>query len=163
MTGALDGLRAVEMADEIPGPYCGKLLVDLGADVTKIEAPEGDPLRQWGPFPGGQPDPDRAGLFEYLNAGKRGTTLDITRESDAAAARALIADADVLIDAAAPGALDKSGLGVDVLERINSRLVVVRISNFGQHGAFRDRAETPLTMQAVSGWISARDPDRPPV
>ena len=69
--GALDGLRVVEIADEISGPYCGKLLADLGADVTKVEAPEGDPLRRWGPFPGDQPDPDRAGLFEYLNAGKR--------------------------------------------------------------------------------------------
>ena len=95
----------VEIADEISGPYCGKLLVDLGADVTKIEAPEGDPLRQWGPFPGGEPDPDRSGLFEYLNAGKRGAVLDLTRDSDAAAARGLVADADVLIDASAPGTL----------------------------------------------------------
>ena len=71
MTGALDGLRVVELADEISGPYCGKLLADLGADVTKVEAPEGDPLRRWGPFPGDEPDPERAGLFEYLNAGKR--------------------------------------------------------------------------------------------
>ena len=156
MMGALDGLRVVEIADEISGPYCGKLLVDLGADVTKIEAPEGDPLRQWGPFPGGRPDPNKAGLFEYLNAGKRGTVLDITRESDAAAARRLIADADVLIDGSAPGTLA-------ALSPADSRLVVARISNFGQHGPFRDRAATPLTMQAISGWISARDPDRPPV
>ena len=156
MTAPLDGLRVVEIADEISGPYCGKLLVDLGADVTKIEAPEGDPLRQWGPFPGGEPDPDRSGLFEYLNAGKRGAVLDLTRDSDAAAARGLIADADVLIDASAPGTLA-------ALEPHDSRLVIVRISNFGQHGPFRDRDATPLTMQAISGWISARDPDRPPV
>ena len=163
MTGALDGLRVVEIADEISGPYCGKLFADLGAGVTKIEAPEGDSLRQWGPFPGHEPDPDRGGLFEYLNAGKRGTVLDVTCEGDAAAARQLIGDADVLIDASAPGTLDKSGLGVDALQHINPRLVVVRISNFGLHGPFRDRAATSLTMQAVSGWISARDPDRPPV
>jgi crotonobetainyl-CoA:carnitine CoA-transferase CaiB-like acyl-CoA transferase len=163
MSSALDGLRVVEIANEISGPYCGKLFADLGADVTKIEAPSGDSLRQWGPFPGDEPDPDRCGLFEYLNAGKRGTVLDITDETDAAAARQLIGDADILIDALAPGILDKSGLGVDALQDINPRLVVVRISNFGQHSPFRDAATTSLTMQAASGWIMARDPDRPPV
>src|SRR3984885_2977886 len=77
MTGAWDGLRVVEIADEISGPYCGKLFADLGAEVTKIEAPKRDSLRRYGPFPGGEPDPDRAGLFEYLNSGKRGTVLDL--------------------------------------------------------------------------------------
>jgi crotonobetainyl-CoA:carnitine CoA-transferase CaiB-like acyl-CoA transferase len=163
MSGPLDGLRVIEIADEISGPYCGKLFADLGADVIKIEGPEGDSLRRWGPFPGDEPDPDRCGMFEYLNAGKHGTVLDITRESEAAVARQLIGDADVLIDGLAPGTLEKSGLGVDALQNINSGLVVVRISNFGQHGPFRDRAESPLTIQAASGWISARDPDRPPV
>ncbi|HEY1842506.1 MAG TPA: CoA transferase [Mycobacterium sp.] len=144
MIAALDGLHVVEIADEISGPYCGKLLVDLGADVTKVEPPEGDPLRRWGPFPGGEPDVDRSGLFEYLNAGKRGASLDMADE--------LIADADVLIEA-----------GTTALPQLDPDLVVVHISNFGQHSPFRDRAATPLTMQAVSGWISARDPDRPPV
>ena len=153
MTGPLNGLRVIEIANEISGPYCGKLFVDLGADVTKIEGPEGDSLRRWGPFPGGKLDPDRCGLFEYLNVGKR----------RAAAARALIGDADVLIDALAPGTLDQSGLGVDALQDINPSLVVVRISNFGQHGPFRDRVATSLTLQAASGWVSPRDPDRPPV
>ena len=150
--GALRGLRVVEVADEISGPYCGKLLADLGAEVTKIEAPGGDSLRRWGPFPGGQPDPDRCGLFEYLNAGKRITVLDTASDSGGAAARRLIGDADVLIEA-----------GATALSPHDPGLVVVRISNFGQHSPFRDRAETPLTMQAAAGWISARDPDRPPV
>jgi crotonobetainyl-CoA:carnitine CoA-transferase CaiB-like acyl-CoA transferase len=161
--GALKGLRVVEIADEISGPYCGKLFVDLGAYVTKIEGPEGDSLRRWGPFPGNEPDPERSGLFEYLNAGKQRTVLDTTREGDAAVAGELIGDADVLIDALAPGTLDKAGFGVDALQEISPRLVVARISNFGQDGPFRDRAATSLTLQAASGWISARDPDRPPV
>jgi crotonobetainyl-CoA:carnitine CoA-transferase CaiB-like acyl-CoA transferase len=148
--GALDGLRVVEIADEISGPYCGKLLAELGADVTKVEAPDGDPLRRWGPFRNGRPDPDRAGLFEYLNAGKRGATPDDARD--------LIADADVLIDD--HGLIDYHETEVP---QPHSRLVVVRISNFGQYGPLRDRVATPLTMQAISGWISARDPDRPPV
>jgi crotonobetainyl-CoA:carnitine CoA-transferase CaiB-like acyl-CoA transferase len=151
----VSGLGVIEIANEISGPYCGKLFVDLGADVTKIEGPERDSLRRWGPFPGGQPDPDRSGLFEYLNAGKRAAVLDVARE--------LIADADVLIDGLAPGTLDNSGLGIDALQEINPRLVVVRISNFGQHRLFRDRVATPLTLQAASGWVTARDPDRPPV
>src|SRR4029079_8092514 len=69
VTPALAGLRVVEMAGAIAGPYCAKLLADLGAEVTKIERPSGDPMREWGPFPGGVPDPNRSGLFEYLNAG----------------------------------------------------------------------------------------------
>jgi crotonobetainyl-CoA:carnitine CoA-transferase CaiB-like acyl-CoA transferase len=157
LIGPLDGVHVVEIANEISGPYCGKLFVDIGADVTKIEGPELDSLRQWGPYPGGEPDPDRCGLFEYLNAGKRCEVVD------SIVARELIADADVLIDGLAPGVLDNSGFGVDSLQEINPRLVVVRISNFGQHGPFRDRVATPLTLQAASGWITARDPDRPPV
>jgi crotonobetainyl-CoA:carnitine CoA-transferase CaiB-like acyl-CoA transferase len=152
---ALDGLRVVEIADEISGPYCGKLLVDLGAEVTKIETPERDSLRHYGPFPGGQPDPDRSGLFEYLNAGKRGAVLDLTSDGGGAAARRLIADADVLIAAGTVGTV--------ALPPPDPGLVVVYISNFGLHSPFHDRAATPLTMQAASGWISARDPDRPPV
>jgi crotonobetainyl-CoA:carnitine CoA-transferase CaiB-like acyl-CoA transferase len=152
---ALDGLRVVEIADEISGPYCGKLLVDLGAEVTKIETPERDSLRRYGPFPGGEPDPDRAGLFEYLNAGKRGAVLDLTSDGGGAAARRLIADADVLIAAGTVGTV--------ALPQPDPGLVVVHISNFGQRSRFRARAATSLTMQAASGWISARDPDRPPV
>jgi crotonobetainyl-CoA:carnitine CoA-transferase CaiB-like acyl-CoA transferase len=149
MTGALDGLGVVEIADEISGPYCGKLFVDLGAEVTKIETSEGDSLRQWGPFPGGEPDPDRGGLFEYLNAGKRGAVLDVTSASGAVAARRLIREADVLIDGSSPGTLEKSGLDASRLQHVDSRLVVVRISNFGQHGPFRASVATSLTMQAV--------------
>lgn len=75
----------------------------------------------------------------------------------------LIGQADVLVEALPPGALDGAGLGVDTLQRLNARLVVVRISNWGQQGPSRDRQATPLTMQAASGWITSRDPDRPPV
>jgi len=161
VTPALAGLRVVEMAGDIAGPYCAKLLADLGAEVTKIERPSGDPMREWGPFPGGVPDPNRSGLFEYLNAGKYGTTVDL--EADASAASRLIADAHVLVEALGPGMLDRLGLGVRVLEALRPGLVVVRISDFGHRGPLRDRVATPLTVQAASGWINTRDPDRPPV
>jgi crotonobetainyl-CoA:carnitine CoA-transferase CaiB-like acyl-CoA transferase len=161
MTGALAGLRVVEIAGDIAGPYCAKLLVDLGAEVTKVEPPFGDPLRRWGPFPGGVEDPDRSGLFEYLNAGKCGATIDL--DGDVSAVRDLIAHADLLIDGMPPGVLDGFGLDLSALKALRPGLVVVRISPFGRHGPLRDRQVTPLTVQAASGWVNLRDPDRPPV
>lgn len=155
MSGPLTGLHVVEIATGISGPYAAKLFVDLGAEVIKIEPPEGDPLRRWGPFPGGAAG-EQGGLFEYLNAGKRGATLDLTAPDGQAAARELLAGAHVLIENLPPGMLRASGLTA-------SNLLQVSISPFGQTGPWRDRAATPLTMQAVSGWISARDPQRPPV
>ena len=163
MTGPLAGLHVVELANEISGPYAAKLFVDLGAEVTKIEPPAGDPLRRWGPFPGGVADPERSGLFHYLNAGKRGATLDLAQPDDLAAARKLIARAHVLIEDFVPGTLEGRGLGPDALSRLNPNLVLLRISDFGQCGPWRQRRATPLTVQAASGWISTRDPDRPPV
>ena len=158
---ALEGLRVVEIAGDIAGPYCTKLLVDLGADVTKIEPPSGDPLRRWGPFPGGIPDPNRSGLFEYLNAGKRGATIDL--ESDVTAAAGLIAQAHLLVDGMRPGTLDRFGLDLHALQALKPDLVVVRISDFGHDGPLRDRDATPLTVQAASGWVNNREPGRPPV
>ncbi|ORA13859.1 CaiB/BaiF CoA transferase family protein [Mycobacterium arosiense] len=163
MTGPLAGLHVVEIAREISGPYAAKLLVDLGAEVIKVEPPTGDPLRRWGPFPGGVVDPDRGGLFGYLNAGKRGATLDLSASRDAATARELIARAHLLIEDFPPGTLEGWGLGIEDLQRINPNLVVLRISAFGQSGPWRHRSATALTLQATSGWVSARDPQRPPV
>jgi crotonobetainyl-CoA:carnitine CoA-transferase CaiB-like acyl-CoA transferase len=154
-------MRVVEIAGDIAGPYCTKLLVDLGADVTKIEPPSGDPLRRWGPFPGGVPDPNRSGLFEYLNAGKRGATLDLER--GVSAVGELIAQAHLLVDGMRPGTLDRAGLDTGSMQALNPGLVVVRISAFGQNGPLRDRDATPLTVQAASGWVNNRDPGRPPV
>ena len=163
MTGPLAGLHVVEIATQISGPYAAKLLVDLGAEVIKIEPPAGDPLRRWGPFPSGLVDPNRCGLFEYLNAGKNGATLDFSAAHDLAAARELIARAHLLVEDFAPGRLQGWGLGVDDLQRLNPNLVLLRISAFGQSGPSRHRHATPLTLQAASGWVSCRDPQRPPV
>jgi crotonobetainyl-CoA:carnitine CoA-transferase CaiB-like acyl-CoA transferase len=166
VTGPLTGLHVVEIANEISGPYAAKLFVDLGAEVTKIEPPAGDPLRRWGPFPGGPAGPadrQRGGLFEYLNAGKCGATLDLARPDDLAAAQELIAQTHVLIEDYPPGTLEGWGLDLDTLQRIRPNLVLLSISAFGQCGPWRDRPASALTVQAASGWISARDPDRPPV
>jgi crotonobetainyl-CoA:carnitine CoA-transferase CaiB-like acyl-CoA transferase len=156
VTGSLAGLRVVELASEIAGPYCTKLLVDLGADVCKIEPPSGDPLRRWGP---------RSGLFEYLNAGKRGATIDLAHERNVATVHGMISQADVLVEDLPAGAPERREWGVDAdtLERINPNLVVVRISSFGQEGPLRDRETTPLTLQAAAGWVNVREPGRAPV
>ena len=165
MTGPLAGLRVVELGSDIAGPYCTKLLVDLGADVVKIEPPSGDPLRRWGPFADAEANVPTSGLFEYINAGKRGATLDLACQSDVATAHELIARADLLVENLASGTLDRGAWGLDVesLQRINPSLVVVRISNYGQSGPLCDRETTPLTLQAASGWVNHREPDRPPV
>ena len=162
-SGPLSGLRVVEVGSEITGPYCTKLLVDLGADVCKVEPTSGDPIRRWGTvLPGGI---DHSGLFEYLNAGKRGATVGLASEGDLDSLHDLVAGADVLIENLAPGSQQRWdwGLDPDSLARLNPRLVVVRISDFGQHGPYRDRETTPLTLQAASGWVNEREPGRPPV
>ena len=165
MSGPLAGLRVVELGSEIAGPYCTKLLVDLGADVFKIESPAGDPLRRWGPVVGTEQDAEGSGLFEYLNAGKHGATIDLASQSGLSLAHELIAGADLLVENLPLVLPDRRELGLDTesLQRINPQLVIVRISSFGQEGPLRDRQSTPLTMQAAAGWVSVRDPDRAPV
>ena len=154
MTGALAGLRVVELGTDIAAPYCTKLLVDLGADVYKIERSCGDPLRNWG---------TAGGLFEYLNAGKRGLTVDLTTQPDALVE--LLAKADLLVEDLSAGSADRFDLGLDrvSLQRINPNLVVVRISDYGQEGPRRDRQSTGLTLQAASGWVNTRELGRAPV
>ncbi|OBJ54359.1 CaiB/BaiF CoA-transferase family protein [Mycobacterium sp. 1423905.2] len=163
MSGPLAGIRVVELTTEISGPYATKLFVDLGAEVTKVETLEGDPLRCWGPFPGEVSDPQRSGMFDYLNAGKQIVTADLTRPAGMTAVRELIAHADLVVEDWGPGTLEHTGLGADALTQLNPNLVLLRISQFGQSGPWRDRHATPLTLQAVAGWISVRDPHRPPV
>ncbi|SRX94407.1 formyl-CoA transferase [Pseudonocardia dioxanivorans] [Mycobacterium shimoidei] len=154
MNGCLTGLRVVEVGTEIAAPYCTKLLVDLGADVYKVEPRSGDPLRNWGPS---------GGLFEYLNAGKHGLTIDFGSRSDVLIN--LIAEADVVVENLPAGSADRVVLGLDreSLSRLNPNLVIVRISDYGQEGPRLDRPSTPLTIQAASGWVNVREPGRPPV
>lgn len=159
MSGALSGLRVVELGGDIAGPYCTKLLVDLGADVCKIEPRSGDPLRRWGPAV----VDGSSGLYEYVNAGKQGMTADLGAGPDAARVREVIAGADLLVENLAPGGLEAWGFDGNALHELNPGLAVVRISDFGQRGPLRDRRTTPLTLQAAAGWVASRELDRPPV
>jgi crotonobetainyl-CoA:carnitine CoA-transferase CaiB-like acyl-CoA transferase len=133
--GAFDGVRIVEYATMVSGPYCGKLFADMGADVVKVEEPpSGDPARQRGPFPDGTPHPERSGLFLYLNTSKRGVALDLGREDGREAFRRLARSADVLIDNHAPDRLEPLGLGWDELRRENPNLILATITPYGRSG-----------------------------
>jgi crotonobetainyl-CoA:carnitine CoA-transferase CaiB-like acyl-CoA transferase len=149
LRGALDGLRIVECGQQVAAAYAGKLLADLGADVVKVEPPGGDPIRWRGPFVGGVEDPERGGLFLYLNANKRGAMLDPTR--DRAAFATLVAGADALVHNVPPPAMAAHGLDFDALAARNPRLVMASITPYGLDGSKRDWQATDLTLWNAGG------------
>ena len=122
---ALAGLRVLELGHHIAGPYCTKLLADLGAEVIKLERPgRGDPLRAWGPFPGDRPDPDASALFRYLNANKRSVACELSETRGQEIARSLASDADLVVENFRPGTLERWGLGFETLRERNPRLAL---------------------------------------
>ncbi|MCH8332800.1 CoA transferase [Candidatus Sumerlaeota bacterium] len=149
--GALRGMRVVEFAEMISGPYCGKLLADSGADVIKVESARGDASRAYGPFPDSESHPERSALFMYANTSKRGVVLDLAAEDDLATFKALLRWADVLIDNHTPDVLEDLGLGWDALHDLNPCLVYVSITPYGRTGP-RSRARgDELTIIHASG------------
>ena len=137
--GALGDLKIVELADMIAGPFCTKVMADLGAAVIKVEKPrDGDRARQRGPFPRHEPHPERSTLFLYLNTNKRGITLDFSKPAGVHLFRALVKDADILVEAQKPGTLAALGLGYDHLKALNPGLILASISPFGQTGPYKD-------------------------
>jgi crotonobetainyl-CoA:carnitine CoA-transferase CaiB-like acyl-CoA transferase len=139
--GPLDGIRVVSVAEQYPGPFATLLLGDLGADVVQIERPSGDPSRA---FPG---------LYEALNRGKRSVVLDLKQSAGVKAFRAVVSQADVLLEGFRPGVMDRLGLGAQTLRAANPRLVYVSVSGFGQDGPYRDRPAHDLTFQAMTGVL----------
>jgi crotonobetainyl-CoA:carnitine CoA-transferase CaiB-like acyl-CoA transferase len=139
MGGLLEGLRVLEVGSLVAAPYCAKLLADLGATVVKVEPPgSGDPARRRSPFPGDRPHPERSGLFLYLNTSKQSITLSLASEGGRRILRRLVADADVLIEDAAPSDAAALGLDPEALSRLNPRLVHTSITPFGRSGPHRD-------------------------
>ena len=134
----LEGLTVVELGDRVAAPYCGRLFAESGARVVKIESPTGDLARGWGPFPGDRPDREQGGLFHFLNADKESVVLDLEQAADRDQLHALLATADLLIESLRPGELARLGLDPARLAEINSDLVVVSLSPFGQTGPYRD-------------------------
>lgn len=159
MIPALNGVRVVELATLFAGPLATAFLGDFGADVVKVEHPtKPDPSRGHGP------SRDGAGLWwKVLGRNKRTITLDLSALDGAAVLKRLIADADVLVENFRPGTLERWGIGPDVLHDINPRLVIARITGFGQKGPYANRPGFGTLAEAMSGFAAATgEPDGPP-
>lgn len=146
------------------GALCGRVLAGLGADVIKVERPGGEPARARGPFLGGEPHPLRSLAWIFANAGKRGVTLDLSRDEGRDLLRRLAATADFLVESLPPAYLESIGLGYARLAALNPGLVVVRISPFGQSGPYRDYQATDIVAWALGGQMYLDgDADRAPL
>jgi crotonobetainyl-CoA:carnitine CoA-transferase CaiB-like acyl-CoA transferase len=166
---ALEGIRILEYCSMVSGPFCTRLMADLGAEVTKIEPPgAGDKARQMPPFPGDIPCQDKSGFFFYLNTNKRGITLDPAKARGREIFRELAKYADVLVEDRPPGEMEALGLGYDELKKINPGLIMASITPFGRTGPFKDYKAYPLNTAHASGQayllpLPSPDLDRPPV
>lgn len=155
--GALEGLRVIELGQLIAGPFCGQLLGDMGAEVIKVEQPgEGDPMREWGRG-------DAKLWWEIVSRNKMSVTADLRQEEGQALVRRLIAECDILIENFRPGTLEKWGLDPQRLLEENPRLIVVRVSGFGQSGPYANRPGYGSIGEAFGGMrYVIGEEDRPP-
>lgn len=164
MEGPLTGTRVVDLSQYVAGPYCSRILAGFGADVIKVEPPDGDPIRRWGPFAGTVPSPETGALHLYLNQGKRSVTLDLDTEAGRAILRELLATADVLVESFRPGALADLGFGYEQLREEFPGLLYVSITPFGQTGPYAQYLGWEITTYALSGLMYITgEPDREPL
>ncbi len=160
-TGPLKGMKVIEMAHIMAGPVTGLMLADMGADVIKVERPNGDDTRRFLP-----PDIEgESAAFMMMNRNKRGIRLDLKTEAGKAALIRLIEQADCLIENYRHDTMEKLGLGYDELKKINPGLIYCEISGFGRTGPYRERGGFDLIAQGMSGLMSitGEAPGRPPV
>ena len=158
--GPLKGIKVIELGTLIAGPFCARLMAEFGAEVIKIESPEGgDPLRKWRKLH------DGTSLWWYVQArNKKSVTLNLRMPEAQEIVRRLAKDADIVIENFRPGAMEKWNIGWETLSAINPGLIMVRLSGYGQTGPYRDRpgfgaiGESMGGMRYVTGY-----PDRPPV
>ena len=150
----LSGVRVADFTRVLTGPYCTMLLGDLGADVIKVEPPQGDDTRAWGP-PYQQSGAGRESTyFLSVNRNKRSILLNLKAEEDMEVARKLIASADILVENFRPGTFERLGLGWDELHARHPRLIYASISGFGLSGLYRDRAGYDVIAQGMGGLMS---------
>ncbi|MGI9621649.1 MAG: CaiB/BaiF CoA transferase family protein, partial [Acidimicrobiales bacterium] len=164
-TPPLDGLRVLDLSTVLAGPHAARYLADFGADVIKIESPSGDSMRRMG---WRDPDDDATYWWKYVNRGKRVASLDLKDPEDFAVVEALLQDADVLIENFRPGKLEALGLDPALLIESNPKLVVLRVTGFGQTGPYRDRPGFATLAEAMSGLAAINgeadgDPLLPPI
>jgi formyl-CoA transferase len=157
MSGALAGLRVIEMGSLIAGPFCGQLMGDMGAEIIKIEPPgEGDPMRLWGQGP-------KPAWWQVIARNKKSVSLDLRQARGQEIAKQLIAKADILIENFRPGTLEKWNMAPEALHALNPRLIIVRVSGYGQTGPYANRAGFGGVGEAMGGWrYLVGEPDRPP-
>jgi len=158
MAAPLDGIRVIELARILAGPWAGQTLADLGADVIKVEAPEGDDTRRWGPPFIESRGETTAAYFHATNRGKRSITCDFRTAEGQDTVRRLVADADVLIENFKVGGLAKYGLDYASLRKVNPRLIYCSITGFGQDGPYAHRAGYDFIIQGMSGLMSVTGP-----
>ncbi len=163
MPAPLAGLRVIELARILAGPWAGQTLSDLGADVIKVEAPEGDDTRRWGP-PFIDREEDRsAAYFHATNRGKKSVTVDFRTPEGQETVRRLVADADVVLENFKVGGLAKYGLDYAALAALNPRLIYCSITGFGQTGPYAHRAGYDFIIQGMAGLMSVTgEPDGQP-
>lgn len=155
--GSLEGLRVIELGQLIAGPFCGQLLGDMGADVIKVEPPgTGDPMRAWGR------GEDKL-WWEVVSRNKRSVSANLRVAAGQELVRKLVADADILIENFKPGTMEKWNLSPEALHAINPRLIIVRVSGYGQTGPYAARAGFGGIGEAMGGWrYIVGDSDRAP-
>jgi crotonobetainyl-CoA:carnitine CoA-transferase CaiB-like acyl-CoA transferase len=157
--GPLEGIRVLDLTRVLAGPYATQSLGDLGAEVIKVEPPQGDDTRNFPPFVGRE-----SHYFLALNRSKKSVVIDLKQEAGKDLLRRLVAKSDILIENYRPGVMDKLGLGYEALSAINPGLIYCSISGFGQSGPLRDKPSFDIVTQAMSGALSVNgEKGRPPV
>ena len=152
MEQPLSDVKILDLTSHIAGPYCTRLLADYGADVIKVEKPgAGDPARNLGPFLNDEPHLDKSGLFLYLNTNKRGITLNLESETGRKIFKELVKKVDILVESFSPKVMPSLGLAYETLNKLNPKLIMTSISDFGQTGPYRDFKGSELIYQGFGG------------
>ena len=162
---ALSGVRVLDLSQHISGPFATKILASYGADVIKVERPDkGDISRRMGPFYHDEVDIEKSGLFLYLNMGKRGITLNLRDSLGLKIFKKLVESTDIVVENFGPGVMDSQGIGYETLEKINPKLVMTSISNYGKTGPYRDYRISELILRGMGeSMYCAGLPDREPI
>jgi crotonobetainyl-CoA:carnitine CoA-transferase CaiB-like acyl-CoA transferase len=165
MDMALSDIKVLDLTQGIAGPYCTKMLGDYGADVIKVERPDGgDFTRRLGPFPDHIPHLEKSGLFLMLNINKRGVTLNLKSAAGRKILLDLVQQADVVVESFAPRVFPSLGLSYETLAAVNSEVILVSISNFGQTGPYRDYKASEMTLYGMGGALHTKGlPGREPM
>jgi crotonobetainyl-CoA:carnitine CoA-transferase CaiB-like acyl-CoA transferase len=151
---ALDDIKVLDLSQGVAGPLCAKILGDFGADVIKVEPPQGDVARRLAPFAGNEPHPEKSLLFLLANLNKRGLKLDLAQEEGKALFRRLARECDVIVESYKPGYLATLGLDYASLAKDNPRLIMLSITPFGQTGPYAGWENEEIVTYALSGIMS---------